>query len=89
MRARDECLLLTLQLILAPIQFAIGKASGDLRRETIKITDERIGLMDEILASIKLIKLYAWEGAFARKTAGIRDRERALLQKSAIIKVRR
>ena len=80
---------LTIQLILAPIQFAIGKASGDLRRETIKITDERIGLMDEILASIKLIKLYAWEGSFARKTADIRDRERALLQKSAIIKVRR
>eukprot|EP00750_Incisomonas_marina_P008481 INCI15489.3.p1 GENE.INCI15489.3~~INCI15489.3.p1 ORF type:complete len:1480 (-),score=235.88 INCI15489.3:489-4928(-) len=76
-----------LLLILAPIQFAIGKASGDLRRETIKITDERIGLMDEILASIKLIKLYAWEGSFARKTADIRDRERALLQKSAIIKV--
>ncbi len=46
-----------IQVILAPVQFAIGKISGELRRRTISVTDERIGLMDEILSSIKLIKL--------------------------------
>ena len=74
-------LCLVLQLILAPVQFAIGKIIGELRGRTIKVTDERVGLMDEILSSIKLIKLYAWETAFANKTAEIRAREQKLLEK--------
>ena len=44
--------------------------TGALRRRTIKFTDARIQLMSEIINAIKLIKLYAWETAFADKVNG-------------------
>jgi hypothetical protein len=36
----------------------------------VKVTDQRVGLMSEILNSIRLIKMYAWEDSFANKIAG-------------------
>jgi len=33
------------------------------------VTDQRVGLMSEILNSIRLIKMYAWEDSFANKIA--------------------
>lgn len=35
----------------------------------MKVTDQRVGLMSEILNSIRLIKMYAWEDSFANKIA--------------------
>lgn len=34
------------------------------------ITDGRVRTMNEILNSIKLIKMYAWEDSFEKKIAG-------------------
>lgn len=34
------------------------------------ITDSRVRTMNEILNSIKLIKMYAWEDSFEKKVAG-------------------
>lgn len=34
------------------------------------ITDSRVRTMNEILNSIKLIKMYAWEDSFEKKIAG-------------------
>ncbi len=34
------------------------------------ITDGRVRTMNEILSSIKLIKMYAWEDSFEKKIAG-------------------
>lgn len=44
----------------------------------MKVTDQRVGLMSEILNSIRLIKMYAWEDSFANKIAG-KYRVRAVL----------
>jgi hypothetical protein len=41
-----------------------------VRIKTVKVTDQRVGLMSEILNSIRLIKMYAWEDSFANKIAG-------------------
>lgn len=35
------------------------------------ITDSRVRTMNEILNSIKLIKMYAWEDSFEKKIAGM------------------
>ncbi len=34
---------------------------GGLRREILKWTDKRVGLMSEVVNGIQMIKTYAWE----------------------------
>jgi ABC-type multidrug transport system fused ATPase/permease subunit len=75
-----------LLLVFIPIQIKIGHLVGALRRRTVKITDERSKTMAEVLNGIKLLKLYAWEAAFADKVANIRRREIAALRSAAFIR---
>lgn len=52
------------------LQFFISRATGYFREKSIDITDSRVRLMSEILESIKLIKMYAWEKYFSQKLHG-------------------
>ena len=65
-----------------PIQVAFGKRIGLYRRLAVHSTDVRVRKMNEILNFVKLIKMYAWEGAFARQIASIRAKERVHLERS-------
>lgn len=58
-----------------PTMALIARAQSTIREHTIRETDRRVGLMSEILNSIRLIKMYAWEEPFAKKIAGIRKCE--------------
>ncbi|XP_068202669.1 ATP-binding cassette sub-family C member 5-like [Palaemon carinicauda] len=62
-------------LIFHPTMALIARVQSNIREETIRETDRRVGLMSEILNSIRLIKMYAWEEAFAKKIADIRKNE--------------
>lgn len=42
--------------------------------------DERIKVMNELLAGIKVLKLYAWEPCFEEKVRKIRDKEIRVLK---------
>lgn len=42
------------------------------RREIAKRSDKRISVMNEILNGIRVIKMYAWEGAFSQIVADLR-----------------
>lgn len=44
--------------------------TSGLRQRCIKIIDERVQKMNEILSFIKLIKVYAWEKPFSTKIEG-------------------
>lgn len=44
----------------------ITKRISTYRSKTAKRTDERVGLMNQIVIGIKVIKMYTWEKAFAR-----------------------
>ncbi|CAF1664496.1 unnamed protein product [Rotaria magnacalcarata] len=46
-----------------------------LRAEVLKVTDERVKIMSEIIRSMRIIKMYCWESAFERKVCRIRTRE--------------
>lgn len=48
----------------------VGRKTSQLRVLAVRITDSRIRLMNQVLSSIKLIKMYAWEKAFADKIKG-------------------
>lgn len=47
--------------------------------------DSRIKLVNEMLNSIKVLKLYAWELAFKDKVSEIRERELCVLKKAAYL----
>lgn len=54
-----------------------------IRKELVRQGDERVGLMNEILMSIRIIKFYAWEKSFIDEVQSIRGREMVQLTKWA------
>ncbi|KAK8761772.1 hypothetical protein V5799_026965 [Amblyomma americanum] len=47
--------------------------------------DRRIKLLNEMLAGIKVLKLYAWETAFQKRVHDLRSRELRFLKKQAVL----
>ncbi|CAI4226268.1 unnamed protein product [Auanema sp. JU1783] len=62
-------------IVLIPIQGYFSRQMGACRREISVRTDKRISVMNEILNGIRVIKMYAWEGAFAQVIGQLRSRE--------------
>lgn len=69
-----------------PIQLFVGSRIGAVRERAVALTDERVMIMNDILSSIKTVKLYCWEDSFADQVAQIRAREGAELSTTATIK---
>ena len=42
-------------------------------------------MLNEILSGIKVLKLYAWEGAFEKNVAEVRDKEVETIKKAAYL----
>ena len=51
----------------------------------MKLKDQRIKVMNEVLNGIKVLKLYAWENAFIDRLNDIREKELRCIRKKAII----
>jgi ATP-binding cassette subfamily C (CFTR/MRP) protein 1 len=74
------------------VMFAITPLSGfiatklrDLQVLQMKIKDERVKSMNEILNGMKVLKLYAWEPSFENLILGIREKEMVVLKKAAVL----
>ncbi|XP_077978592.1 ATP-binding cassette sub-family C member 5-like [Glandiceps talaboti] len=79
-------LLGSLLFVLAyPLQVLASKAVATLRVKSIEITDRRVRMINEMITSIKLIKMYAWERPFAEKVADIRNSEKKVLQRAGFV----
>lgn len=72
-------------LIFVPVQFFLARIINKFRWKAMLITDGRVRTMNEILSSIKLIKMYAWEDSFEKKIAGLRKTERGHLQRVSYV----
>eukprot|EP00058_Branchiostoma_floridae_P022116 XP_002607606.1 hypothetical protein BRAFLDRAFT_71484 [Branchiostoma floridae] len=67
-------------MLFLPLQLLIGAHIGKLRRKCVKITDSRVRMTSELLNSVKLIKMYAWEKPFSKRIQDLRKKETKLLQ---------
>lgn len=56
------------------------------RKEALKQTDARVGLIKEILANLKIIKLYAWELPYLDMITKIRNKEMRFLLKMEVVR---
>ncbi|KAG8586820.1 hypothetical protein GDO81_005492 [Engystomops pustulosus] len=68
-----------------PLMMLASKLTAYFRKKCIGITDQRVRIMNEILTSIRFIKMYAWEKTFKNIVQGIRRSERALLEKAGYV----
>uniref|UniRef100_A0A182RUC1 Uncharacterized protein n=1 Tax=Anopheles funestus TaxID=62324 RepID=A0A182RUC1_ANOFN len=73
-------------VIITPIQSYTGTLTSRYRLRTALKTDERIRLMDEIIAGIAVIKMYAWERPFAKLISLARRKEMNEVLKSGYLR---
>ncbi|KAH9522434.1 Mrp-4p [Dermatophagoides farinae] len=62
-------------IILIPINIYVTNISKRLQIKQMKLKDERVKAMNEILNGMKIIKLYSWERAFIQRIETIRSKE--------------
>ncbi|KAI9241814.1 MAG: hypothetical protein BYD32DRAFT_432726 [Podila humilis] len=62
-------------LLIVPIQGLIAKKLNVAKDKKLEAMDNRVRLMNEILSSIKIVKLYAWERPFRETMDTIRTKE--------------
>ncbi|KAF9112068.1 hypothetical protein BGX27_004016 [Mortierella sp. AM989] len=68
-------------IFMMPIQGLIASFFMKAKSNKLKAMDERVGLMNEVLSGIKIIKLYGWEDSFMKRVRVFRDRELAMLRR--------
>ncbi|XP_029949274.1 multidrug resistance-associated protein 9-like [Salarias fasciatus] len=72
-------------ILFLPTQGLLAKLINKFRGKVMVQTDSRVRTMNEILNSIKLIKMYAWEDSFETKVAGLRKIEKKLLMNAGYV----
>ncbi|KAM7294635.1 multidrug resistance-associated protein 1 [Ixodes scapularis] len=61
------------------------KIQNSLLRRVQEARDERLKLMTDLLSSVRLVKMYAWEEAYMNAVSVIREREMAPLFKANLL----
>jgi len=69
---------------LTPLNGMVFGMLAAFRKRLLVQTDARVKMLNEVLTGIRVIKLYAWEGAFGRLVGAIREKELQLVRRSAI-----
>ena len=57
------------------LQGMVAKLQSSYREKVVSITDKRVTSMKEIIDSMRLIKMYAWEESFLSRILDIRSKE--------------
>ncbi|POO04129.1 ATP-binding cassette containing protein [Trema orientale] len=72
-------------VLMLPVQTIIISKMRKLTKEGLLRTDKRVGLMNEILAAMDIVKSYAWEGSFQSRVQGIRNEELLWFRKAQLL----
>lgn len=72
-------------IAIAPLNVVIFILIQGIRKQMLLVNDQRVKLMNEVLAGIRILKYYAWEGPFSEKVLNVREDELILLRKLAYV----
>ncbi|KAI4558949.1 hypothetical protein MJT46_013591 [Ovis ammon polii x Ovis aries] len=72
-------------LLFLPLQVFLTRKTVESQNHTSEVSDQRIRMTSEVLTSIKLIKMYAWEKPFTKVIKDLRKKETKLLEKCGFI----
>lgn len=75
---------LVVMILMIPLSGIIAAKLRDLQIVQMKVKDERVKSMNEILNGMKVLKLYAWEPSFEKMIFGTRGKEMDVLKKAAL-----
>lgn len=64
----------------------IENMNNKVRVKKVKVKDKRVGIMSEIIKSIRIIKMYEWEERFENKIDNVRKIERKNIKKEELLK---
>ncbi|CAF0750239.1 unnamed protein product [Rotaria sp. Silwood1] len=74
-----------LLILLIPLNLFLQRIIKQLTTKQMKLKDQRIKMMNEVLNGIKVLKLYAWEIAFMRRIDDVREKELQCIRQKAIL----
>ena len=74
-------------LLLVPVQYVLAWKLSDIHRQIMELADRRLKTSTEILQSIKLVKLYAWEKLLERSVTAARRCELWMMMRAALVRV--
>nr|CAD7399248.1 unnamed protein product [Timema cristinae] len=73
-------------LLFIPLQGFLGNKTAALRLKAALRTDERIRLMNEVVSSVRVIKMYAWEIPFSKLVSEARRKEMKELRATSYVR---
>lgn len=62
-------------LALVPVNGFVFSRVSQMRRRVLQYSDARVKMLNEILAGIRIIKFYGWEGPFGKEVGRLREKE--------------
>ncbi|XP_014786272.1 multidrug resistance-associated protein 1 [Octopus bimaculoides] len=75
----------SLLIVLTPVNLYITRIVGRYTLTQMEVKDKRLGIINQVLFGIKVLKLYAWESLFQKKISTVRREELNLLKKANLI----
>lgn len=72
---------------LIPLSGFIATKIRTLQVQQMRVKDERVKSMNEILSGMKVLKLYAWEPSFEKLITDVREGELVFLRRAAMYNV--
>ncbi|KAK6965398.1 multidrug resistance-associated protein 1 [Biomphalaria glabrata] len=76
---------LGLMMLLVPLNCIMASRKQRLQSQNFLWKDQRLNMVKEVLSSIKVLKLYAWEETFQNKINKFRQKEMRILRKLACL----
>ncbi|XP_062509273.1 ATP-binding cassette sub-family C member 9-like isoform X2 [Corticium candelabrum] len=73
-------------LAMIPIQGKIAAILSRYQQDNLKLSDERLKKVNELLQGMKLLKLYAWEESFRKAVEVVRQSELKVLLKLTLLR---
>ena len=68
-----------------PVTLVLAKLISDLMATQMKVKDERLRVLSEIISGMRVVKLFAWEGPFTERILERREEETKVLRKKGAL----